>query len=151
MARPEIVKGSYVDILVGDGATPEVFSIVCGLTTRTFTEQVNTSDHFVQNCSDPEDIAVRRLSVTGRQWDLSGEGRYNRAQGSLIRSMVGATLNYRFRVSEPAADDVDDGYYVGPAMLTNRAIGGSAGESGEFATDSLTIQSDGEWIWVDAA
>jgi hypothetical protein len=151
MAQPTIVRGTSVDILIGDGATPEVFSIVCGLTTRNFTEQVNTSDSFVADCADPEDVPIRRLIPTGRQWSLSGEGRYNRAQASVLRAAIGVTKNYRFVISEPSGDAVDAGYYEGPAMLTNRQIGGSAGESGNFASDSLQIESDGEWTWNDAA
>jgi len=54
MAAPDIVKGSYIDILVGDGATPEVFSVLCGFSTNSFTEQVNTSDEFTYDCADPE-------------------------------------------------------------------------------------------------
>jgi len=34
------------------------------------------------------------------------------------------------------------------AVIVNRAIGGSRGA---YATSSLTIESDGEWLWADAA
>jgi hypothetical protein len=149
MAEPAIVKGTYVDIMVGDSATPEVFSILCGLTTRTFTETVNTNNNFVQDCADPEDVPQRRLAVTGIQRTLSGDGRYNRGQASLLRSLVGVRRNYRFVVSEPAGDGIDAGYYEGPAILTSRTIGGSAAESGNFASSSLTIESDGDWPWTD--
>ena len=148
MARPAIVKGSYVDLLVGDGATPQVFTAVCGLTTRSFTHQVNTSDQFVRDCADPEDVPHRRLTVTGEQWDLAGEGLYNRAQAALIRGAVGTTRTYRFVVSEPSGETVEDGFYEGPAMLTNLQLGGS---DGEFGSVSLQIASDGGWTWAAAA
>ena len=147
MARPAIVKGTYVDILVGNGAAPEVFTAVCGLTTRSFTHQVNTSDQFVRDCADPEDVPHRRLTVTGEQWDLSGEGLYNRAQAATIRAAVGVTRSYRFVVSEPTGETVEDGFYEGPAMLTNLQLGGS---DGEFGSVSLQIASDGEWAWEAA-
>jgi Phage tail tube protein len=147
MARPAIVKGTYVDILVGNGATPEVFTAVCGLTTRSFTHQVNTSDQFVRDCADPEDVPHRRLTVTGEQWDLSGEGLYNRAQAAVIRAAVGVTRNYRFVVSEPAGETVEDGFYEGPAMLTNLQLGGS---DGEFGSISVQVASDGGWAWEAA-
>ena len=122
MARPAIVKGTYVDILIGNGATPEVFTAVCGLTTRSFTHQVNTSDQFVRDCADPEDVPHRRLTVTGEQWDLAGEGLYNRAQAAAIRAAVGTTRNYRFVVGEPAGETVEDGFYEGPAMRISPPI-----------------------------
>jgi len=151
MALPAIMRGSYINIMIGDGASTEVFSIVCGLTTRTFTEQINTSDSFIADCADPEDVPIRRLIPTGRQWSLSGEGRYNRAQAALLRGAMGVTRNYRFDVAEPADDEVDAGYYAGPFILVNRQIGGTAGESGEFSSSSLQFESDGEVVWVPAA
>lgn len=151
MAAPDIVKGTYVDILIGDGATPEVFTPICGLTTRSFTQQVNTNDSFIPDCADPEDVPTRRLIPTGIQWDLSGEGLLNLAQHELVReASAGITKNYRFRVGRPAGSVVGAGYYHGPAMITNMQETGSTG-NGEFAQISLTIASDGNWDWVDAA
>lgn len=149
MATPEIVKGTYIDILIGDGADPEAFVAVCGITTRQMTDQVNTNDVFVPDCADPEDVPTRRLVPTGRQWDLSGEGLYNLAQEDLLREVTGITRTYRFRVRRPAGSIVGTGYYEGPAMLTNRQIGGNSG-GGEFGSISLAIASDGEWVWVPA-
>lgn len=150
MAQPDIVKGTYIDILIGDGDDPEVFTPLCGLTTRSFTAQVNTNDTFVPDCADPEDVPVRRLVPTGKQWDLSGDGLYNLAQESTIREALGITKNYRFRIARPAGSIVGTGYYEGPAMLTNQQLGGNTG-GGEFGTLSIAIASDGEWVWVPAA
>lgn len=150
MAAPDIVKGTYVDILMGDGAGPEVFSPICGLTTRTFTQQVNTNDSFIPDCADPEDVPIRRLVPTGMQWDLSGEGLLNLAQHTAVRAASqGITKNFRFRVARPAGSVVGAGYWQGPAMITNLQETGSTG-NGEFAQVSITIASDGEWTWVDA-
>lgn len=147
MAQPDIVKGTYVDLLIGDGLTTEAFTPICGLTTRSFTHQVNTNDVFVPDCTDPESRPVRRLSITGEQWDLSGEGLFNLLQESVIRIATGVTKNYRFRVARPVGSVVGTGYYQGPAMITNRTLGGSAG-TGEFGTISLAIASDGIWAWT---
>ena len=149
MAQPDIVKGTYVDILMGDGDDPELFVPFCGLTTRSFTEQVNTNDTFVPDCADPESVPTRRLSVTGKQWDLSGEGLLNLAQADDVRLAVGVTKNYRFRVGRPVGSVVGAGYYAGPAMITNRTIGGNTG-GGEFASISLAIASDGVWTYTPA-
>lgn len=150
MAAPDIVKGAYIDILMGDGAAPaENFTPICGLTARTLTEQVNTNDVFVPDCDDPERVPVRRLVPTGQQWDISGEGLLNLANRATVRAAKGVTKKYRFVVGRPAGSVVGAGYYEGPAMLTNLQIGGSTG-NGEFATTNLTIASDGEWTWTDA-
>ncbi len=149
MALPEIVKGTYIDISIGDGADPEVFTPICGITAKSFTEQVNTNDTFVPDCADPEDVPIRRLVPTGKQWDLSGEGLFNLAQHDTIRAATGVTKNYRFVIGRPAGSIVGTGYYQGPAMITNRQMGGSSG-SGEFGSLNATIASDGAWTWVAA-
>lgn len=150
MAIPDIVKGSYVDVLMGDGAGAETFSPICGITTRTFTAQVNTNDVFVPDCVDPENIPVRRVNPTGRQWDLSGEGLLNLANWQLVNTALGHTGNFRFVVTRPIGNVTGIGYYAGPAMITNMQIGGTVG-GGEFATVSLTIASDGEWLLTNGA
>lgn len=153
MALPEIVKGTYVDLLLGNAdGPPETFTAVCGLTARSFTSQVNTNDTFVPDCADPEYVPIRRLVPTGRQWDLTGEGLLNlaawRDYGDLADS--GATANWRFVIARPAAEGITGtGYYGGPAAITNMQLGGTTG-GGEFASVSLTLASDGEWTWTDA-
>lgn len=149
MAAPDIVRGTYIDLLYGDGADPEVFTPFCGLTARNFTQQVNTNDVFVPDCADPEDVPIRRLVPTGKQWDLSGDGLLNLAQSVAVDGLLGITRNYRFRVGRPAGSVVGTGFYEGPAMLTNKQMGGTT-SGGEFASVSLAIASDGEWTWTDA-
>lgn len=142
MSVPAIVRGTYVSILVEDADNPGTFIPLCGINTRTLTEQVNTNDVFTRNCDDPEDIPFRRLIQTGKQWDLSGSGQYNRAQGALIGTLMGVRKNYRFLIGEPADDAVYTSYFGGPAMLTQRQITGS---DEDFVQVELTIGSDGEW------
>lgn len=147
MAAPDIVKGTYIDILMGDGDDPEVFTPFCGLTTRSFTQQGNTNDVFIPDCADPEDVPFRRLVPTGRQWDLAGDGLANLAQREMIDEAHMVTKNYRFRIGRPAGSVVGTGYWGGPAMLTNIQWGGNTG-GGEFASVGVQIASDGEWTWT---
>lgn len=148
MAVPEIVKGTYIDILMGDGDDPELFEPICGLTTRSFTEQVNTNDTFVPDCADPEDIPFRRLVVTGRQWDLAGDGLLNLDNWRNLGGATGVTKNFRFVIDRPTGF-TNTGHYGGPAMVTNLQIGGGSG-GGQFASVSLAIASDGEWTYTPA-
>jgi hypothetical protein len=150
MAAPDIVKGSYVDILMGDGEDPEVFTQICGITTRNITHQVNTNDQFVPDCADPEDVPHRRLNPTGEQWDLSGEGLLNLANWQSVDGAVGVTGNFRFVVTRPTGSTTGIGYWEGPAMITNLQIGGTQGDGG-FASISITLASDGVWTLNDGA
>ena len=145
MAQPDIIRGTYFSLMLGDGATPEVFAALCGVTTRSFTQQANTSDTFTRDCADPEDVPIRRLIVTGKQWSLSGSGTLNRSNLADIQAALALTKSWRFLFTEPADDEVYQGYYSGPAILTNITI---TGEDSAYATISLSIESDGEWTFT---
>lgn len=148
MAQPDIIKGTYFVLAMGNGAEPEVFTALCGINTRSFVDQINTNDQFTRDCADPENRPVRRIIDSGQQWSLSGEGSLNRADLERIIDAQGVTKNYRFYYTEPASDEVYRGYWEGPAMIVNRTINGN---DGEFATISLQIESDGEWVWTATA
>lgn len=146
MAQPDIIRGTYFVLAMGDGATPtENFEALCGITTRTFTYQANTSDQTTRDCADPEDVPIRRLIVTSEQWSLSGEGTLNRSQLQDILDAKGQPKNYRFYYTEPANDEVFQGYFEGQAILTNITI---TGGDDAFATISVQIESDGEFVFT---
>lgn len=146
MAQPDILRGTYFSLMLGDGGSPETFDALCGVITRNFTQQANTTDVFTRDCADPEDQPIRRLIVTGKQWSLSGTGTLNRANLADIQAAFGLTKNWRYVFTEPADDLVYQGYFAGPAVLTNLQI---TAEDTNFATISLTIESDGEWTWTE--
>lgn len=149
MARPDIIRGTYFILAMGDGAEPtEVFTALCGITSRNFTDQINTTDIFNRDCADPEDEPVRRLQVTGRQWSITGEGQLNRENIDSIIAAHGLTKNYRFYWTEPAGDEVFRGYFEGPFKLINRGI---TGNDEEFAQISIQLESDGEVTWTPTA
>lgn len=146
MARPAIVRGTYINILLGNGAEPEVFEPVCGLTTRTFTHQGNTADNFVRDCADPEDVPVRELTPTGEQWDITGAGTLDRSVLEKINAAFLIRKNWRFEIGEPTGDKVYGGYWGGPAMLTNQAI---TGADETHVTMDIAIASDGVWDFTE--
>jgi hypothetical protein len=147
MSVPSVIKGNYFDVAVSlDGGT--TFTTICGLTTTSLTEQYNTGDEFIRDCADPTAVPFRVVNVTGVQFDISGTGLYNRAQGDLIRSLGGQSLVYRFIMGEDASDAVDGGYYQGKFVLSNKQLGGG---DGSYATSQFTWVSDGVVTWTPAA
>ena len=143
MSTPDILTGTYVSVLVENPDTPGAFIPLCGMTTRNLTRQVQTRDRFLRDCDDPEDIPVRRLIVTGKQWDLSASGLYNRAQAALLSGLFGIKATYRFLIGEPADDAVYTSYFQGDAVMTQHQI---TGGDEDDVTAELTWASDGEWV-----
>lgn len=142
MSVPDIIKGTYVSIAVETTPGSGTYTVLCGLNSHGITYQVNTRDRFLRDCADPESIPARTPVSTGRQWDLTGSGLYNRAQASLIAGLVGLVRNYRFFLGEPADDAVYDSYWQGAAMLTQL---GEAASDDDDVTQELTFVSDGIW------
>lgn len=150
MAQPDIIRGTYFVLALGDGGDPtEIFNPLCGIDTRQFTYQANTTDQFTRDCADPEDVPIRNLIVTGEQWSLSGNGSLNRAFIADLEAAKGKTRNYQFYWTEPTGDaGVYAGYYEGPAILTNVVIDAN---DDNFAQISIQIESDGQWNFTPTA
>lgn len=146
MALPNRVRGGYYYLQVGNGASPEVFTTICGLNTRSFTAQLNGNDEFIKDCADPEAIPVRAFLPTGKQWDISGSGIIDRNNISELVARQGETANYRFIMGAPDGSTGFSGYWEGPGVLTNIQFGGN---DDAFATLDVTIVSDGQWDLVE--
>lgn len=142
MSAPDLVLGTFVAVKIESPIDSGTFVNLCGMATRTFVEQVNTRDRFVRDCDDPLSIPFRHVIATGKQWNLSASGVYNRNQAELISAAVGAIRKYQFYIGEPADDAIYESYFQGNAMLTQRQIGGNDGDD---VTSELTFASDGEW------
>lgn len=148
MAKPKIVRGTYLNILLGNSASPtEVFSPVCGARTKALTHAVETFEDYTRDCAVPDDIPSRNVGASGERWDLSFSGVLNRTQLADLRAVVGIVKNYRFELGQPAGDVVvgAGGYYAGAGMLTSFTI---TGDDGANATIEGTILSDGDWAWT---
>lgn len=155
MSVPTTVRGQYFDIAVDatslglSGYTGLVY--LCGLNTRNFTRQVNTSDEAVPDCAKPADVPWRALNATSQQADMSGTGLYNVAQADLVRAIYGKLLPFRFIEAQPSPTDpntkVEIGHYAGNFMLTNYQEGAT---DGSYATAQFTFSSDGPVTWTAA-
>lgn len=145
MARPKILRGTYVNLLLGDGAPVEVFNPLCGLRTKRFTHQVNTTDVYLRDCVEPEEVPIREIIAAGELWSLSGTGPMNRSQFAEVQASVGKLRNFRFEFNQPATDLVYGGYYEGPAFVTQLVING---DDEDFVQIELSMENSGPWTFV---
>lgn len=150
MSRVNNLRGTNVTILLGNAdGPPETFDVLCGVTTKSLTSTTNTADSFNRDCADPDDIPVRELIATGRQWSLRGGGQMNRDNIADLDAAEGVVKNYRFFIgAKPGETGALNGYYGGPAMLTTKTI---TGDDGGYVGVDLTIESAGEWTWTPVA
>jgi hypothetical protein len=74
MALATTYPFSKMLIKVGDGATPEVFTDPCGLTTKGFTRTANMNDTNIPDCADPDAPSWLGRDVVSYQATLNGAG-----------------------------------------------------------------------------
>lgn len=145
MAFPNRVKPGFAVIEMGNGSSPEVFTILCGIRTQGITAQTNTTDDFLKDCVDPEAVPVRFVIPTGKQWDLSGSGVVNLDNLTNILNAQGVSKNFRYTLGVGTGQTGTEVVMAGPAMITNVQIGGS---EDNFASLDISIASDGEWTYA---
>jgi hypothetical protein len=144
MSIPSIVKGQYFDVVV-DATNLGVadltgWVVLCGLTSRSFTEAYQTNKEYLRDCGDPTMVPFGVINITGQDFTIGGTGVHNRAQGGLVRKLAGESLPYRFIEGEQSDDAVDLGYYEGNFVLTTRQ---HTAADGTNVTAQFTWESDG--------
>lgn len=145
MAQPKLLRGTYLNILIGNGAGPEVFSPLCGARVKSLNHIIETNDDYTRDCADPTDVPTRNVVPTGEHWDMPFTGVLNRTQLSVIQTAIGVYKNYRFELAQPVGDAVYGGYWAGQGMLTAFNI---TGDDGTNATVEGTILSNGDWTFT---
>lgn len=149
MTKPTTINGTKMRLLLGNGATPEVFVALCGLTTKGINFQTNTNEVFVPDCDNPDDPAWREITKVGRFVTITGSGIMD-AIGAFSRYRAAYetedSVNFRVLFDIPLAQG--GGYWYGAFKLTNFNV---TGNDGEKVQTEVTLESDGAVTWVDAA
>lgn len=138
---PTVIAGTKLLLLVGDGATPEVFGEPCGLKTKSFDLSASTNTNVVPSCDDPEAAAwettdVNALSATGSGAGLMAVEAFD-VWNDWFLSTVGK--NMQIKLDHPSL-----GYYSGSFKLTSFKITGNRGEK---VLVDVSFKSDGPVVW----
>lgn len=144
MAQPTVIVGTKLLILVGDGATPEVFSQPCGLTTRGIDFSASTNTTLIPDCDDPEAPAWEAKDVNALSASVTGNG--------VMAVESFNTWNGWFQAAEARncqikLDDAALGYWSGQFILTGLKYGGQRGQK---VTVDITMANTGAVTWVPA-
>ncbi|MCA6098865.1 phage tail tube protein [Bradyrhizobium australafricanum] len=145
MAQPTVIAGTKLLILVGDGASPEVFAEPCGLTTKSFNLTASTNTTLIPDCDDPEAPAWEAKDVNSLAAQVSGSGVM--AVESYAKwndwFMSAAARNAQIKL-----DNAGLGHYAGSFILTSLKLTGTRGQK---VTVDVTLDNDQAVTWVDAA
>lgn len=141
-------EADFIIVKLGDGATPEVFTTICGIENATINQTVNTSDRFRRDCAKPGSVPTRKVKVTGKQWDATGSGVVNVDEFTTFNAALGIRKNYQFDFGKRDGTDAGEiiGTYQGPAVMTaaNINMGDSEG------TNEITLAGEDEIVWTAA-
>lgn len=144
MAQATTILFGDQAILIGNGATPEVFTAPCGLTELTRTINTETSTTNVPDCIDPDLPSWLEIDAVSKQMVLSGNGvlavEYLEQWRLFSESDDYRTVRWYRDLS--AANG--GGYYEGPALLTTYEESGARGRKWNV---SIGLTFDGKPIW----
>lgn len=139
-------ESDFVTVKVSDGATPPVFTIVCGMENVTINRTVNTSDRFRRDCAKPGQVPTRKVRVTGRQWDATSSGVINMDEFDTFNDLLGRREDYRFEFGKRDGTDTGTiiGWYQGPAVMTAANVNASSDEG----TAEITLAGEDDIVWT---
>jgi hypothetical protein len=135
----------FVVVKVGDGANPEVFTIICGIENAAINKTVNTTDRFRRDCEKPAAIPTRKVRVNSKQWDATGSGVINMDEFPRFDAALGIRKNYLFEFGKRNGTDagVIIGTYAGPGVVTASNI-----NMGDEGTAEITIAGEDDIVWT---
>src|ERR1700744_4113347 len=109
--KPTVIAGTKLLILVGDGASPEVFAQPCGLTNNTFSLTSATGSTVIPFCDDPEAAAWDSKEVTSLSAQVTGSGVMAVESFEIWNNwfLSGSLKNAQVKIDDPGL-----GIYQGP-------------------------------------
>lgn len=137
-------KGRALLIKIGDGATPEVFSVLCGLNSKTLTINNNEYDVTTADCTDPGGALWTEVQTGAKRVAVAGNGYFEdsaaEARANTVAMADDATANLQIVV--PGL-----GTFAGAFLMSSLEWGGEM-EGG--TTYSVSLASSGEVTFTAA-
>ena len=134
---------------IGDGASPEVFTISCGKEDITTNFAANSTDRFRRDCTKPGEVPFRVPKVTGKQASVAASGLTDATTFGTEIDLLGTKPN--IKVEYYTDDGTDAGVLLGTlamnALVTAMSIGAPRNSD---STASINLESNGEWTWTAA-
>jgi TP901-1 family phage major tail protein len=138
-------KGRLMLIKIGDGATPEVFTPLCGLRSKTLTINNSEIDVTTADCETPGGPLWTEVITGVKRVNVSGNGYFkDEASETRLNTIVNAAEAIaNFQIVVP-----DLGTFAGAFLVSGVEWGG---EQEDGVTYSLTLASSGPVTFTAAA
>lgn len=136
-------KGRTLLIQIGNGASPEVFSNLCGIKTRSFNLSTTEVDTTVPDCLNP-DGPVQKTSEPGiGSRTFSGSGAFIKgATHSLLVEHVNASTVFNAKVIVPGVGTYTGAWFVTDFEWTGEMEGNMEFSATFTAADVLTFEAE---------
>lgn len=140
----------FAVIKIGDGATPEVFTIACGIQDVTVNQVAQSSDRYVRDCAKPGEVPTRKVKFTGKALDITGTGLINKAHVATFTAALAKHKNYIVECYTDDGTDAGDlqGEFEGAFGM--EAFNLSIPREGDGSAE-ITLKSHGAWTWTAAS
>jgi len=139
MSKPVTVKGQKVALLLGDGNAPEVFTVVCGITTKGLSRTNQTNDITIWDCTDPDAAPVIERDILAGDWSMSGSGQAVVAELDRLEDALSVSSNWRIVFYGTGTTVARS--YTGNAIMTELTLNAVNGGRAEV---SLSLVGNGE-------
>ena len=141
MAKPTTTRGGKIRVMLGNDASPQVFSAPCGLSQRSITLSKGLNEIQIPSCDNPDEVTGTGRDASSLSIAISGEGVL---AAESIATWVDAwedveSVDVRVEVEFPVTTYI----WTGKMHVETLEIGAN---NGERATISVSMQSDGEMV-----
>lgn len=128
-------------VKIGDGASPEVFTAPCGLTSKGFNQTANTQKTAVPDCSNPDLPADNSTGVDTIDRSISGSGVLATEAFTTWQAWFDSSASKNVRIYPMGASG---GYYSGAFVLTqfNMSV-----DRGQKVNVEVAMEADGHVTW----
>lgn len=142
MAQATTFTFSKVRVLLGNGASPELFAAPCGFNSRSLRRTKTTNEVDIPDCSDEDAPAWVGREVRSLDWNVTGEGVLAEESVSMWEDFFDSSTSRNVQVIiDGVGITGGDITLLGRAHLTSYEIGANRGEK---ATISIELSGDGE-------
>lgn len=140
MAYPTTIKGQKVALQRGNGADPEVFDTICGITTKGLQRTRQTTDTTVWDCTDPDANPIIERDILNGDWTMTGSGQAVVDALDDLEADYDSGLATSYRIVFFGTGSTVTRSYTGAAVITDLTLGAV---NGEHASVSLTLAGSG--------